>query len=462
MKKTILVLLVLVCSLFGYGQSIQVKGVVSSAEDKQPIPGVSVVVKGTTTGTITNLDGSYTLSAPQNATLVFSFVGLTSQDVAVNGRNSVDVVLASTVSSIDEVVVVGYGTQKKSVVTGAISSVKAKDLEKLSPGAPERALQGRVAGVTVAANSGEPGTGYTIRVRGITTFGGGNNPLWVVDGIVVDAGGINYLNQSDIESIEVLKDAASAAIYGTRAATGVILVTTKKGSAGKLTVNYSGFYGTSSPAKTLNMLNATQYGTLLNERSFTGGGDIIFPNVASLGEGTNWQKAIFNNNAHRSNHELSMSGGNDKSTFYLSFGLQDQQGIVASDISNFTQKNFRLNSTHKLSKIFTFGQTIGYTHQKKLGIGNTNSEFGGPLSSAINLDPVTKLIITDSAVANSSPYSNNPVVRDANGNPYGISSIVGQEMTNPLAYIQTRLGSFGWSDNFVGNTYLQANITKIS
>ncbi len=460
MKKTILVLLVLVCSLFGYGQSIQVKGVVSSAEDKQPIPGVSVVVKGTTTGTITNLDGSYTLSAPQNATLVFSFVGLTSQDVAVNGRNSVDVALASTISSIDEVVVVGYGTQKKSVVTGAISSVKAKDLEKLSPGAPERALQGRVAGVTVAANSGEPGTGYTIRVRGITTFGGGNNPLWVVDGIVVDAGGINYLNQSDIESIEVLKDAASAAIYGTRAATGVILVTTKKGSAGKLTVNYSGFYGTSSPAKTLNMLNATQYGTLLNERSFTGGGDIIFPNVASLGEGTNWQKAIFNNNAHRSNHELSMSGGNDKSTFYLSFGLQDQQGIVASDISNFTQKNFRLNSTHKLSKIFTFGQTIGYTHQKKLGIGNTNSEFGGPLSSAINLDPVTKLIITDSAVANSSPYSNNPVVRDANGNPYGISSIVGQEMTNPLAYIKTRLGSFGWSDNFVGNTYLQANITK--
>lgn len=460
MKKTILVLLVLVCSLFGYGQGIQVKGVVSSAEDKQPIPGVSVVVKGTTTGTITNVDGSYALSIPQNATLVFSFVGLTSQEVAVNGRASVDVALVSTVSSIDEVVVVGYGTQKKSVVTGAISSVKAKDLEKLSPGTPERALQGRVAGVTVAANSGEPGTGYTIRVRGITTFGGGNNPLWVVDGIVVDAGGINYLNQSDIESIEVLKDAASAAIYGTRAATGVILVTTKKGSVGKLTVNYNGFYGTSSPAKTLDLLNATQYGTLLNERSFTSGGDIIFPNVASLGVGTNWQKAIFNNNAHRSNHELSMSGGNDKSTFYLSFGIQDQQGIVASDISNFKQKNFRLNSTHKLSKIFTFGQTIGYTHQKKLGVGNTNSEFGGPLSSAINLDPVTKLVITDSAVANSSPYSNNPVVRDAKGDPYGISSIVGQEMTNPLAYIQTRLGSFGWSDNFVGNTYLQANITK--
>jgi TonB-dependent starch-binding outer membrane protein SusC len=460
MKKTILVLLIIVSSMFGYGQGIQVKGVVTSAEDRQPIPGVSVSVKGTTTGTITDLNGNYTIKVPATATLVFSFVGLNTQEAVVNNNNTINVALVSTVAAIDEVVVVGYGTQKKSVVTGAISSVKAKDLEKQSPGTPERALQGRVAGVTVAANSGEPGTGYTIRVRGITTFGGGNNPLWVVDGIVVDASGINYLNQSDIESIEVLKDAASAAIYGTRAATGVILVTTKKGSAGKLTVSYNGFYGNSSPAKTLNLLNATQYGALLNERSVAGGGDVIFSNLGSLGVGTDWQKAIFNESAHRSNHELSMSGGNEKSTFYLSFGIQDQQGIVASDISNFTQKNFRLNSTHKLSKIFTFGQTIGYTHQKKLGIGNTNSEFGGPLSSAVNLDPVTKLVITDSAVANSAPYSSNPVMRDASGNPYGISSIVGQEMTNPLAYIQTRLGSFGWSDNFVGNAYLQANITK--
>ena len=460
MKKTILVLLIIVCSLFGYGQGIQVKGVVTSAEDKQPIPGVSVVVKGTMTGTTTNVDGTYTLKVPGNATLVFSFVGLTSKEVAVNNKTTIDVILVSTVAAIDEVVVVGYGTQKKSVVTGAISSIKAKDLEKLSPGTPERALQGRVAGVTVASNSGEPGDGYTIRVRGITTFGGGNNPLWVVDGVVVDAGGINYLNQSDIESIEVLKDAASAAIYGTRAATGVIMVTTKKGVSGKLTVNYNGFYGTSGPAKTLNLLNATQYGALLNERSVAGGGDVIFSNLGALGKGTDWQKAIFNDDARRYTHELSMSGGNDKSTFYLSFGIQEQQGIVASPISNFTQKNFRINSTHKISKIFTFGQTVGYTHQKRLGIGNTNSEYGGPLSSAFNLDPITPLVITDPAVANGAPYNSNPVIRDPHGNPYGISSIVGQEMTNPLAYIQTRLGSYGWSDNIVGNAYLQAAITK--
>ena len=461
MKQTIFALLFFLSSLALYAQELNVKGVVTSADDGQPIPGATVVVKGKTTGIITNLDGVYSLKVPGNATLIFSFVGLKSQEVAVNNQTTINVVLASATEAIEEVVVVGYGTQKKSVVTGAISSVKAKDLEKVSPGRVDQALQGRVSGVTVASNSGQPGSTATIRVRGVTTFGdGGNNPLWVVDGVVVDAGGIGYLNQSDIESIEVLKDAASSAIYGTRAATGVILVTTKKGSAGKISVSYNGFYGTSAPAKMLNLLNATQYGALLNERSIAGGGNVIFPNLSALGKGTDWQKAIFNNNANRYSHEVSVSGGNDKSNFYFSFGIQDQQGIVATDISNFNQKNIRLNSTHKISKIFTFGETVGYTHQKQLGIGNTNSEFGGPLSSAINLDPTTPIVVTDPAVANAAPYSVNPVVRDANGNPYGISSIVGQEMTNPMAYLQTRLGQYGWSDNFVGNAYVQAAITK--
>lgn len=451
----------MVCSFALFAQGLQVKGVVTSSDDGQPIPGVSVVVKGTTNGNITDINGNYTLTVSANSTLVFSFIGMKTQEISVNNRAVINIVLTSEVTGIDEVVVVGYGTQKKSVVTGAISSIKAKELEKVAPGRVEQALQGRVSGVTIAANSGQPGSASTIRVRGITTFGdGGNNPLWVVDGIVVDAGGIGYLNQSDIESIEVLKDASSAAIYGTRAATGVIMVTTKKGVAGKLSVSYNGFYGTSAPAKMLNLLNATQYAAIRNERSVAGGGDLVFSNLSALGTGTDWQKAIFNTSANRYSHEISLSGGNEKSTFYLSFGIQDQEGIVASDISNFTQKNIRLNSTHKISKIFTFGETIGYTHQKQLGIGNTNSEYGGPLSSAINLDPITPLVITDAVAANASPYSTNPVLRDASGNPYGISSIVGQEMTNPLAYIQTRLGNYGWSDNFVGNAYLEANVFK--
>lgn len=460
MKKVFFALLILMSSFAVYAQGLQVKGVVTSADDGQPIPGVSVVVKGTTTGTMTSIDGSYSLKVPENSTLVFSFIGMTTKEVPVNNQTTINVVLSSSTENIDEVVVVGYGTQKKSVVTGSISSVKAQDLEKTAPGRVDEALQGRVSGVTIASNSGQPGDAATIRVRGITTFGGGNNPLWVVDGVVVDAGGIGYLNQNDIQSIEVLKDAASAAIYGTRAATGVIMITTKKGAAGKMTVSYNGFYGVSGPAKVLDLLNATEYGALLNERSVAGGGSVIFPDLSVLGKGTDWQKEIFNNKAQRYTHELSLSGGNDRSTYYISFGYQNQQGIVATDISNFKQQNFRINTTHKISKVFTFGQTLGYTHQKQVGIGNTNSEYGGPLSSAINLDPIMPVVVTDPAVANAAPYSVNPVIRDANGNPYGISTLVGQEMTNPLAYIQTRLGAYGWSDNFVGNAYLEAKIAK--
>lgn len=425
-------------------------------DENGPLAGASVVVKNNPNiGTTTNVNGEFSLSVPSSAqTLIISSIGYATREVAVSA-GPINVTLAKTTVGLDEVVVVGYGTQRKKVITGAISAVRASDLENVPNGRIEQALQGRVAGVTVMQNSGQPGSGSTIRVRGVTTFGN-NNPLWVVDGVVVDAGGIGYLNQSDIESIEVLKDAASSAIYGTRAAAGVVLVTTKKGRAGKLTVSYNGFYGISAAAKKMDLLNATQYATLLNERSVAGGGAVLFPTASSLGAGTDWQSTIFNNSANRYLHEVSVSGGNDKSTYYLSVGIQDQQGIVATDISHYAKQNIRLNSTHKLSSIFTFGQTLGYTHQKSTGLGNTNSEFGGPLSSAINLDPITPVVITDPAIAGAAPYSVNPVVRDANGNPYGISSIVGQEMTNPLAYMQTRLGQYGWSDDVVGNAYLEA------
>jgi TonB-linked SusC/RagA family outer membrane protein len=455
LSKGGIVFFLLLLSAVSWAQNKSVKGKVLD-DSNAPLAGASVTVKGSTVGTTTNESGDFTISVPATAkTLVISSIGYIQKEVTITD-NAITISLAKSTSNLDEVVVVGYGTQKKSNVSGAISSVKARDLENVPNGRIEQALQGRVSGVTVLQNSGQPGSASTIRVRGITTFNN-NNPLWVVDGVVVDAGGIGYLNQSDIESIEVLKDAASAAIYGTRAATGVILVTTKKGKSGKLTVGYNGFYGTSAPAKVLDLTNASQYATLMNERSVAGGGAVLYPDVSTLGVGTDWQKAIFNNSAKRYLNEISMSGGSERSTFYLSAGMQNQQGIVATEISNYAKQNFRLNSTHKLGKIFTFGQTLGYTHQKSTGLGNTNSEFGGPLSSAINLDPITPLVITDPLVANSpsQPYLNNPVIRDPNGNPYGISSIVGQEMSNPLAYMQTRLGGYNWSDDFVGNAFLE-------
>lgn len=427
-----------------------------------PLSGVSVAVKGNTTGTSTDAKGNFSLPvAAEDATLVFSYVGFTTEEVVVGKQTVINVTLNSLTSSLGEVVVVGYGTQKKSVVTGAISSVKASDLENQQIGRVEQALQGRTSGVTIASTSGAPGSASTVRVRGTTSLNGeASNPLYVVDGVVVDIGGIDYLNPNDIESIEVLKDAASAAIYGARSSAGVILVTTKKGKAGNIRVNYNAYYGTQAPAKKLSLLNATDYAKLMNEQSANGGGPVIYPNPESLGKGTDWQSLIFNNHARIQDHEISMSGGGDKSTFYFSFGYFDQEGIVASDISNYKRYNIRLNSTHKIKRWLTFGENVGYSHIKSKGGLGENSDFGGPLSSAINLDPTTPVVVTDPAVINTPPYSNQAVIRNAQGNPYGISQYVQQQMTNPLAYVQTRLGNYDSYDNIVGNAYLEAEPIK--
>lgn len=465
MKIKIALLLSFIAILFSfhsYAQNVTVTGKVTNKINGENLPGATVSLKGGQTSTQTDVSGSFNLTVPSaGSVLVVTYIGMLDQEIPVTpGRTVYNVQLDTKAGSLNEVVVVGYGTQRRATLTGAISSVRAKDLENVPNGRVEQALQGRVSGVTILQNSGQPGSSSTIRVRGITTFNN-NNPLWVVDGVVVDAGGIGYLNQSDIESIEVLKDAASSAIYGTRAATGVILVTTKKGKAGKPVVSYNGFYGVSSPAKMLKLLNATQYATLRNESLVAAGLEPQFTDVASLGKGTDWQKAIFNNWANRYLHEVSLSGGNDRSTFYVSAGIQDQEGIVATDISNYNKTNIRLNSTHKITNAITFGQTLGYTHAKSVGLGNTNSEYGGPLSSAINLDPITPLVVTDVASQpNALEYSNPNAIKDANGNPYGISKWVGQEMTNPLAYIQTRLGQYNWSDDIVGNAYLEATPIK--
>ncbi|MBT31226.1 MAG: SusC/RagA family TonB-linked outer membrane protein [Thalassobius sp.] len=462
MKNGLLHLLIACLSMLclsqqAFSQDDVITGTIISAEDGEPVIGASIQIKGTTSGTITDIDGQFKLSkVPSNGVLIVSYIGFETQEVEVAGRNVIDITLSADVQQLEEIVVIGYGQQKKSVVTGAITSIKAADLETLPINNVGQALQGRTSGITIASNNGQPGSGATIRVRGITSFGGsGNDPLWVVDGVVVDNGGIGYLNQSDIESIEVLKDAASQAIYGARAAAGVVLVTTKKGKSGKLNINYSGYYGTSSPARRLNLANATEYATLRNESSIAAGGGVIYSDPQALGEGTDWQDQIFNNDARRQNHELSISGGNDVSTFHMSFGYLDQDGIVATDISQYKRTNVRLNSTHKLTKWLTVGENVGYAHNKSIGLGNTNNEFGGPLSSAINLDPITPAIVTDANLANSDEYLNNPVVRDAYGRPYGISRYVGQEITNPLAYIQTREGNYSWGDNIIGNVFAE-------
>lgn len=356
---------------------------------------------------------------------------------------------------IEEVVMIGYGTQKKSNVTGAISSIKASDIEAIPAGKPEQVLQGRAAGVNVISNSGQPGSNATIRVRGVTSYSSNNDPLWVVDGIVVD--GIGWLSQSDIESIEVLKDGASSAIYGVSAARGVILVTTKKGKKGKLTLSYNGFFGVSNAARKLDLLDATQYATVINEGFANDGETVRFQNPASFGKGTDWQNEIFGT-GERQNHEVSIQGGNEKSTYFASFGYYDQTGIVMSDISYYKRLTGRLNSTHKVTDWLTVGQTFAYTNQKNQGI-NANGEFGGPLSSAVNLDPITPVVVTDWSQVNPATYNNEHIIRDENGNPYGISPYVNQEMSNPRAFRYTQLGNSNWSDDFIANVFAEVKFS---
>ncbi|RZL99774.1 MAG: SusC/RagA family TonB-linked outer membrane protein, partial [Pedobacter sp.] len=276
-----------------FAQNLQVSGrVTSSGATSQPLSGVNITVKGTTNGTTTNATGDYIITVPQGGVLVVSFIGMSAVERTITSSGPQDFTLTSSTGTMDELVVVGYGVQKKSVVTGAISKVTASDIDNQPIMRVEQFLQGRASGLTIAAASGQPGSGATLRVRGTTSINN-SEPLYVVDGIPVDNGGIDYLNTNDIESIEVLKDAASAAIYGTRAASGVILVTTKRGRAGKTTFSYNGYYGVQRTSRRLDLLNATEYATLRNEASVADGGNIIFADPASLGKGTDWQDVIF-------------------------------------------------------------------------------------------------------------------------------------------------------------------------
>ena len=459
MKKTAItggLLLLLAFFNTVLAQALQITGRVTNKSSGEPLEAASITVKNSTAATVTDAQGNFSISVPKGGVMIISFAGMTPQEVIINKAGPQYIALDNAKGSLDEVIVVGYGTQSKRTVTNAISSVKASDLENMPVFRVEQSLQGRVSGLTITSNSGQPGDGATLRVRGTTSINN-SEPLYIVDGVQI-GGGIEYLNQADIESIEVLKDAASAAIYGARGAAGVVLVTTKRGKRGQMTVNYNGYAGTQKAWRKLDLLNATEYATLMNEASVQGGGAIKYPNPQALGEGTDWQAAVFNDNAYIQNHELSIAAGSEKSTYFGSFGYLDQEGIVASNNSKFKRFTTRFNSSHKIMKGVTFGNNIGYTYINSVGVG-TNGEFGTPLNRAINIDPLTPVIITDPNVINAAPYNNPLVVRDEKGYPYGISNTVTSEILNPLAALKVAQGN-GWSHKIVGNAYLEIEPIK--
>lgn len=464
MKKLLSVLFLLSFTLASvYAQDIQVKGTVVSGTDDFPLPGVSVVVKGTTKGVITDIDGNFVISVPSNAVLSFTYIGFKSQEVPVEGKTTLNVVLNEDTETLEEVVVVGYGVQKKSVVTASIAKVSADDLENKAPVRMDNALKGLAAGVDVTSSSGQPGASPRVRIRGIGTINN-SDPLYIVDGMPI-SGGLDFVNPNDIESIEVLKDAASGAIYGARAANGVILVTTKKGKLGKTSINYNFSYGWQSAWKRRDVTSATDYAILQNEKYMNGGRAPLYADPYNLtdingnpvtGFGTDWQDAVFNDGAPVVNHDVTISGATEKVNYYLSLGYYEQEGIVGGNYgqSNYDRLTIRSNTSYNLidaTKERSFlnkldlSVNMAYMRTHSTGVSE-NSEFGSILGSALYLSPILPITVSGAAADELVNYyetadPNNPskvlyeLPRDPNGNIYTVPGYFGSynEMNNPLA-----------------------------
>jgi len=437
-------------------QKQTVTGTVNDGITETGIPGATVLEKGTTNGTITDVKGNYSLTVSSDKdTLIFSFIGYKKIEIPINGRSIIDVNLYSDQTELDEVVVIGYGTQKKKVVTGAISTVSSDEISSTPVLRAEQAMQGRTAGVQVTQMSGQPGEAPTVRIRGAGTTGDAD-PLYIVDGMAV--GGIDYLNPGDIESIDVLKDAASAAIYGARAANGVVLITTKGGQAGKTSVTFSSYYGIQNVSKTIDMLDADQYRMLMNEGARNAGLTEPFDTNEIAPYNTDWQGELFQKNAPIMNYDIGIAGGNEKTTYASSISYFSQQGIIGGDKSQFDRITSRINGEHKATKWFLFGSNLAYSHITRRGIGS-NQSFNGAYSSALNIDPLTPVYEEDTSILAQPPYSTEPVVTTADGKVYGISGYVGAEVVNPLALLDLQTGETR-VDKFVGNIYGEVDIIQ--
>ncbi|TVR43457.1 MAG: TonB-dependent receptor [Bacteroidia bacterium] len=350
-KKLLIACMLLIGIVFtGYGQ-IRISGIVTDAADGTTLPGVTVRIKDTTQGTQTNMDGQFEVAAAEDAVLVFSFIGMASVEVPVEGRSIINIAMKADITNLQEFVLIGYGTGTRQDLTAPITTISSEEISRQITSNPAQALQGKVAGMQVT-NSGEPGSQPQIRIRGVSTvFAGGGGPLYVVDGVIVN--NINFLNNNDIESMTVLKDASAGAIYGVQAANGVILVTTKEGKKGDTQVNFSSYTGFQQATNIMEMANTAQYIELLNQRTgLTGIGNIIDPGLHTIS--TNWYDEL-TRSAMITSHELSISGGTDNSSYSYGIGYFYQDGILDShnptNNNNFNRLNFRAKSDYYFNNI---------------------------------------------------------------------------------------------------------------
>ena len=431
LKFVVLVMALLMAQTMVTGAALSAKvvtGKVVSATDGEELIGATVQVQGTQTGTVTDFEGNFKVSANEGQSLVVSYVGFFSKTVKVGSESHYDIQLEEDKKSLDEVVVIGYGVQKKKLVTGATLQVKGDDVAKLNTSNPLQALQGQTPGMTIISESGQPGEGLKVNIRGLGTTGS-SGPLYIIDGV---RGDIATVNPADIESIDVLKDAASAAIYGSQSANGVVLVTTKSGKEGRSVVAFDGYYGWQTAPRKIEMLNASQYMAIMNEQNLNSGNSVYdWDNIKSIwrydAEGnklgvidTDWVDQMFKDNAQTYSGNLSISGGSQKGNYALSLGYLEQEGIVGGrDVSNYERYNFRVNSEYQvIDNFLKVGEQVSFIYYKKNGI-SVGNQYNNTLRSAFGTSPLAPVYSDNGRYG--SPYNDTSASDwyNADGNPYG-------------------------------------------
>ena len=418
-------LLTFLCASFVFSQTFSASGTVKSSVDNMPLPGVNIVVKNTSNGTISDFDGNFSLSnVSSGSVLVFTYLGFETQELVA--AKNMEILLKEDNQALDEVILIGYGSKSKKDLTGSVSMVKSETIEKLKPVDVSQALQGRASGVSVTSSSGSPGSGFRVLIRGVSS-NSDNDPLVVVDGYIAS---MNSINPDDIESLTVLKD-AQAAIYGIEGANGVILVTTKKGSKNAAPkVSYNVYTGVQETSKQLSLLNNMEYAALLNESYAANGESLPFPNLNNLGNNTDWQDNLFDT-ANITNHNISLSGGTDNVTYYLGASHLDQEGIIASDKSNFVRDNVKLSLGIDVSEKLTTTLNLNYFANSRKTINE--SGLGSVLFNAISYSPLFAL------------------------NQEDLGGLFGNEIINPFSQIRDTYNSY-FGNSIEGNFQLEYKV----
>jgi len=460
MGRSLLLLLLFTGCCF-VSQAQQITGKITSAEDGFPLPGATVVIKNTTKGTSADNSGNFELSAESGATLVISYVGFEKKELVLGSESVYNIALLPSAGLMKDVVIVAYGTVKKSDLTGSISSISSEDLNRTAPVSLDQALQGRAAGVQVTQVSGRPGGQTSIRIRGSSSINAGNEPLYVIDGMLItsdngetNAGGtagsglngLSAISPGDIERIEILKDASATALYGSRGSNGVVLITTKRGRAGKSTISFDTYYGIQKVSKKLEMLNGEEFANYMNKYSEDSGlpFDVRYLIPENIGKGTDWQEAIFRT-APMQSYQLSANGGSENTQFSISGGYYQQDGIILN--SDFERFNLRSNLDQKVNKRVKVGSSISLSKIKSNGVltGAQSSGTGTLLPGA-----------TSSALLFPSTL---PVLNPAVAGGYTLQDDRGRNIGNPVA---DALETDNVTNNLrvIGNVYAIVNLAK--